>query len=92
KTQQAAQGEKMQRQLHYRRNLIEQIVGHQRVKPKRRGAVTQSDMGERLDGKQHFLYKLDKRSSNDCAVCSNRKTKGGRRETVFFYKTCNNGP
>lgn len=88
----AAQGLKMHRHLRYRRNLIEQLVGSQRSQTKKRGPAKELDADERLDGRQHFIYKIVGRGSKDCAVCSDRKTKGGRRETVFFCKTCSKNP
>ncbi|KAM7302856.1 hypothetical protein ISCGN_018364 [Ixodes scapularis] len=92
KMQMDAKGLKGQKHLQYRRKLIEQLVGDLRVRPKKRGPASQSDCEERLDGRQHFIYKLPERSSKDCAVCSDRKTKGGRRETVFFCNTCSKHP
>ncbi|KAH8023284.1 hypothetical protein HPB51_011727 [Rhipicephalus microplus] len=86
------QGEKEQRHLQYRRNLIEQLVGDARARAGKRGPSARLDCEQRLDGKPHFFYKLPGRSGKDCAVCSDRKTKGGRRETVFFCKTCRNNP
>lgn len=86
------QGEKEQRHLQYRRNLIEQLIGDVRARAGKRGPSARLDCEQRLDGKPHFIYKIPGRSSKDCAVCSDRKTKGGRRETVFFCKTCRNNP
>ncbi|XP_077545885.1 uncharacterized protein LOC144158704 isoform X4 [Haemaphysalis longicornis] len=59
---------------------------------KKRCQSAHMECKERLNGRSHFIYKLPGGSSKDCAVCSNRKTKGGRRETVFFCKTCSNNP
>lgn len=40
------------------------------------------ECAERLDGLSRFSYKLPGRSSKDCAVCSDRRTRGSRRETA----------
>ncbi|KAG0411154.1 hypothetical protein HPB47_011720 [Ixodes persulcatus] len=92
KMQLDAKGLKGQKHLQYCRKLIEQLVGDLRMQPKKRGPASQSDCEEQLDGRQHFIYKLSERSSKDCAVCSDRKTKGGKRETVFFCNTCSKHP
>lgn len=70
------QGEKEQRHLQYRRNLIEQLVGDVRARAGKWGPSARLYCEQRLDGKPHFIYKLPGRSSKDCAVCSDRKTKG----------------
>ncbi|KAG0410301.1 hypothetical protein HPB47_012566 [Ixodes persulcatus] len=70
--------------LQYRRKLIEQLVGDLRVRPKKRGRTSLSDTEERLDGRQHFIYKPQERASKDCAVCSDRKTKGGKGDSFLL--------
>ncbi|KAL1442389.1 hypothetical protein MTO96_030835 [Rhipicephalus appendiculatus] len=85
-------GQHEQRHLQYRRNLIQQLVGDVRAGARKRGPSARNDCEERLDGRSHFIYKLPGRSTKDCALCSDRQTKGGRRETVFFCKTCSNNP
>jgi Transposase IS4 len=76
--------------LDYRRALITQLVGTVRHTAKRRGRPSTSDRAERLDAKTHFLGLAEKQ--RDCAVCSNRKVKGGRHLSLYFCKTCTAKP
>ena len=77
----------------YRLQLIKSLVGDVRNRERRkRGRPSISDEEERLNGKPHFIYANEKSNSKDCAVCSNRKVKGGRRETVYYCKTCTRKP
>jgi hypothetical protein len=39
-----------------------------------------------------FLVSSNYEPEKDCTVCSNRKIKGGRRETVFYCNTCTRKP
>jgi hypothetical protein len=49
-------GEKLQTHLSYRRNLITQLVGNVRNRNSRKkGRPSSSDLGERLNGKMHFI-------------------------------------
>jgi len=63
----------------YRLELMKALVGDVRKE-------------ERLNNNPHFIYANEKSNSKDCAVCSNRKVKGRRRETVFYCKTCSRKP
>lgn len=45
---------------------------------------------ERLNGKPHYMAKRG--GKKDCAVCSNRKIPGGRRETKWVCETCTRKP
>ncbi|CAD1468351.1 unnamed protein product [Heterotrigona itama] len=75
------------------RKLVEQLVGDFRdgasSKLRRPSA---SDKEERLNGKLHILLHCEDVKSEDCFVCSNRKIKGGRRQTNYFCDTCNRKP
>jgi hypothetical protein len=51
-----------------------------------------SDEDERLNRKPHLIYSNEKSNSKDCAVCRNRRIKGGRRETVSYCNTCTRKP
>ena len=76
----------------YRLELMKALVGDVRNREgKKRGRPSTSDQEERLNNKPHFIYANEKSNSKDCAVCSNRKVKG-RRETVFYCKTCSRKP
>ena len=72
---------------------MEQLVGDFRdgtsSKP---GRPSVSDKEERLNGKLHILRHCEDVKSKDCSVCSNRKIKGGRRQTNYFCDTCNRKP
>lgn len=76
----------------YRKNLIIQLVGDVRNKGKRRGRSSTQDKADRLSKKPHFIDQLEDNKAKDCAVCSDRKTPGGRRTTVFYCKTCSRKP
>jgi hypothetical protein len=54
--------------------------------------IKKTPLRERLNRKPHFIYSNEKSNSKDCAVCSNRRIKGGRRETVFYCNTCTRKP
>uniref|UniRef100_A0A0N5C179 DDE_Tnp_1_7 domain-containing protein n=1 Tax=Strongyloides papillosus TaxID=174720 RepID=A0A0N5C179_STREA len=75
------------------RKLVEQLVGDFRdgasSKP---GRPSTSDKEERLNGKLHILRHCEDVKSKDCIVCSNRKIRGGRRQTNYFCDTCNRKP
>lgn len=78
----------------FREALIMQLVGDVRNSPVnlKRGRRSTADNEERLDGRQHFVSSHPNSKSKDCAVCSDRKVRGGRKETVFFCKTCTKKP
>ena len=64
---------------------MEQLVGDFRdgtsSKP---GRPSVSDKEERLNGKLHIFRHCEDVNSTDCSVNSNRKIKGGRRQTIIF--------
>lgn len=79
--------------LTYRKALIVQMVGDIRnISALRRGRPSSGDVEERLNKQPHFIAVTEKKSSKDCAVCSDRKVKGGRRETNFYCETCTRKP
>lgn len=51
---------------------------------------TQDDTIQRLDEKTCFIFSHKKHK--DCIVCSNRKIKGKRKETMFYCDTCDRNP
>lgn len=77
--------------LKYRRQLIMQLVGDVRNRQRRRGRPSTRDKAERLNKKPHFLDQ-DGAKHKDCAVCSRRHKKGGRKTTVYYCKTCSRKP
>lgn len=52
------------------------------------GRAGASDDEERVNGKPYFIFLHPQRRHKDCAVLSNRKIPGERKETNFFCKTC----
>jgi hypothetical protein len=77
----------------YKQLLVKSLVGDVRNREgRKRGRQSTSDEEEKLTRKSHFIYSNEKSNSKDCAVCSNRKIKGGRRETVFDCSTCTRKP
>ncbi|XP_058873937.1 piggyBac transposable element-derived protein 4-like isoform X2 [Acipenser ruthenus] len=77
----------------FRKALLVQLVGNVRnTGSRKRGRPSSVDREDRLNGKTHFLAKKESKSTKDCTVCSDRKKKGGRRETVWFCKTCSRKP
>ncbi|CAH0391283.1 unnamed protein product [Bemisia tabaci] len=74
----------------FQESLITQLVGDVRNSPVnlKRGRRSTADNEERLDGRQHFVSSHPNSKSKDCAVSSDQKVCGGRKETVFFCKTC----
>jgi len=79
--------------LQFRRKLILQLVGDVRNQERpRTGRPSTMDREERLNRKQHFSEQLPGGELRGCAVCSNRKVRGGRRQTVYFCKTCTRQP
>ena len=74
----------------FRRHIIEQLVGNVRAPVRRRGRPSNTDKIVRLNGQLHIIAHMDK--DKDCAVCSDRKTPGGRRRTNYHCKTCPRHP
>ena len=73
-----------QSHLQFRRVLLVQLVGDLRNPTKqKRGKPRTRDKEERLNGKPHFVAH-NEGEHKDCAVSSNRKIQGGRRETYYF--------
>ena len=72
--------------LKYVKRLVNQPVGdlrEERLRPSTSASET------RLDKKLHIMRKGQKR---DCVVCSNRKVKGQKRETIEYCDTCPGNP
>jgi len=90
-TQRCHRGEEQLTPLKYRKQLIMQLVGDVRNRQRRRGRPSTKDKAERLNKKPHFLGQ-DGAKHKDCAVCSRRDKKGGRRTTVYYCKTCSRKP
>lgn len=79
--------------LQFRENLLKQLVGNVRNKTQHRGRPSSSDKIERLNHvNHHFMGKAEEGKRRDCAVCSDRKTPGQRRLTIFFCETCSRQP
>lgn len=80
--------------IQYRKELIQQLVSEQRASQpiRRRGRPSTLDAEERLDRRQHFIAQFSEKKTKDCAVCSDRKTPGQRRQTVFYCETCSRQP
>lgn len=78
----------------FREMLLLQLVGDFRnPSGKRRGRPSTSDKEGRLNQKPHFIASFPGvNQKKDCAVCSNRKVPGQRRETHFFCETCERKP
>lgn len=74
----------------FREELLMALIGEFRVPLQRPGRPSSSDTIQRLDGKSHFIFSHKKHK--DCIVCSNRKIRGGRKETTFYCETCDRKP
>lgn len=86
-------GERTIQHRKFREILITQLVGDVRnTTSLKRGRPTSLDKEERLNKQPHFLAAHPTKKTKDCAVCSNRKVPGGRRETLYFCKTCSKNP
>ena len=72
----------------FREKLLLDLVGDFRIRANR-GRPSSNDKEQRLDGKLHIIT-LHKHT--DCAVCSNRKVPGGRKETSYICETCDRKP
>jgi hypothetical protein len=51
-----------------------------------------TDVEDHLNGKLHLIQAHEGKATKDCAFCSNRKVKGGRRETSLYCDTCPRKP
>lgn len=75
--------------LKFVRRLVDQLVGDFRDGAAiSRGKPSTSDREERLNGKLHIIRRNEGGRSKDCLVCSNRRVKGGRRESGYHCGTC----
>ena len=88
---QSRKGSKKFTHQQYRKALIMQLVGDVRRMERKLGRPSSLDTTERLNNKQHFIGQNPEKPK-DCAVCSNRKIKGGRSKTSYFCKTCSRKP
>lgn len=79
-------------QLNYRLKLITQLVGNVHNRNRCRGRPSTKDMSEPLNNKTPFIDQLPDKKAKDCAVCSKRKSPGGRKTTVFYCKSCTRKP
>jgi hypothetical protein len=72
--------------LQFRWKLVEGLSADRILvwRSKKRGRPSSNDGAKRLDGKQYFINANENSNSKDCALCSNRKIKGGHRETVYI--------
>lgn len=75
----------------FREKLLLDLVGDFRITAKR-GLPSFSDKEQRLDGKLHIITLHPQHKHKDCAVCSNRKVPGGRKETSYICETCDRKP
>ena len=74
------------RQLTYRQQLVEQLVGNIRNKcSKKRGRPSSLDLEERLNKQQHFIAKTAQGHNKKCMVCSKPQS---RKTTLFYCETC----
>ena len=80
--------------IRYRKQLIQQLVGEQRVLrcSRRRGRPSSSDKEERMDKRQHFIAVFPDKKTKDCMVCSDRKTPGARKKNAYYCETCSRKP
>lgn len=76
----------------YRQTLLMSLIGDFRAPETIRRTAAAADTEQRLDRTPHFIYLQPGGKHKDCAVCSNRKIKGGRKETCYFCKTCEAKP
>ena len=86
------EGKHPQSHLQFCHALLVQLVGGlQNPTKQKRGKPGTRDKEERLNGKPHFVAHNEGKHK-DCAVCSNRKIQGGRKETYYFCETCSRKP
>ncbi|CAK9833061.1 PiggyBac transposable element-derived protein 4 [Anthophora retusa] len=75
----------------FREKLVLDLVKNIRVTAKR-GEPSSSDKEQRLNGKLHIITLHPQNKHKDCAVCSNRKVPGGRKEKSYICETCDRKP
>ena len=73
------------------RRVVDQLLEDFRDSHAKNESLT-SGTAERLNGLLHIIRRDDTRRSKDCVVCSNRKVKGGRRESRYYCATCSAKP
>ncbi|UYV84237.1 hypothetical protein LAZ67_X001632 [Cordylochernes scorpioides] len=80
---------KYKNHLEFRKEIIMEFIKNVRVPQESRKRVHQSSLHteECLTNKLHVMVRHPEGKTKDCSVCSNRKVKRGRKETVFC-KTC----
>ncbi|XP_017778000.1 PREDICTED: piggyBac transposable element-derived protein 4-like [Nicrophorus vespilloides] len=86
KVTQQREDKKPMAHLKFVRRLVDQLV-----EDFRDGSINKpstSGTAERLNGLLHLIRRNDEGKSKDCVVCSNRKIKGGRRESLYYCNTC----
>ena len=76
----------------YRQTLLMSLIGDFREPETSRRTEVAADTEQRLERTPYFIYLQPAGKHKDCAVCSNRKIKGGRKETCNFYKKCETKP
>lgn len=78
----------------YRKELIKMLVSDVRNLHPKRGRPTSldSESSVRMNGLYHSIKVSEGKKTKDCAVCSNRKIPGGRKETSFYCDTCPRKP
>jgi hypothetical protein len=75
------------------KKVIEGLVENVRNKMSwKRARPSSTDVEDHLNGKLHLIQAHEGKVTEDCAVCSNRKVNGGRRETSFYFDTCSRKP
>jgi hypothetical protein len=76
--------------LEFCKKVIEGLVGDvQNKMSRKRGRPSSKDC---LNGKLYQIQAHERKVTKDCAVCSNRKVNGGRRETSFYCDACPRKP
>jgi hypothetical protein len=75
--------------LEVHKKVIEGLLGSIWNKmTQKRGRPSWTDVEDHLKGKLHLIQANDRKETEDFGVCSNRKLKGGRRDTSFYCNTC----
>ncbi|CAK9829606.1 PiggyBac transposable element-derived protein 4 [Anthophora retusa] len=85
KTIRESNNEKPLNHLNFVKCLVDELVGTFRQGTPSEAQPSTSFVDNRLDNKLHILRSGTKK---DCAVCSDRKTPGKRRETRTYCNTC----
>ncbi|XP_069697349.1 piggyBac transposable element-derived protein 4-like isoform X1 [Periplaneta americana] len=79
--------------LEFRKKIIVGLVGNVRNKiSRKRGRPSTNDTEDHLNGTLHLIRAHERKVTKDCEVYSNRKVKGGRKETSFYCNTCERKP